>query len=146
LRVNGTYTFKADRTAVYDLMQSTDALMHCLPGAEGMEEIGPDTYRATLKVGVAGIKGTYVCTITTTEKVPNESWTLTIEGQSKSGNLKGVGRFTLKDGENGETELGYDGEAELLGPLAGVGQRVMAPAARMIIGQFFKCMSGQLDQ
>jgi len=144
LHVNGTYTFKADRETVYNLMQSKDALTHCLPGAEELVEIGPDTYRATLKVGVAGIKGTYVCTITTTEKVPNETWTLTVEGQSKSGNLKGVGRFSLKDGENGETELAYDGDAELLGPLAGVGQRVMGPAARMITGQFFKCMSGQL--
>jgi uncharacterized protein len=145
LHVNGTYAFKADRSTVYNLMQSTDALQHCLPGAEGMEEVGPDQFRTTLKVGVAGIKGSYVCTITTTNKVPNESWTLTVEGQSKSGNLKGVGNFTLKDGENGETELAYDGDAELLGPLAGVGQRVMAPAARMIIGQFFKCMSGQLE-
>ncbi len=145
MHVNGTHTFKADRPTVYNLMQSTDALTHCLPGCEGMEEIGTDSYRATLKVGVAGIKGTYVCTITTTNKVPNESWTLTVEGQSKSGNLKGVGNFTLKDGENGETELAYDGDAELLGPLAGVGQRVMAPAARMIIGQFFRCMAGQLS-
>jgi carbon monoxide dehydrogenase subunit G len=144
LHVNGTYTFKADRQTVYDLMQSKDALTHCLPGCEGMEEIGPDAYRATLKVGVAGIKGTYVCTITTTDKVPPDTWTLAVEGQSKSGNLKGVGRFSLKDADNGETELAYDGDADLLGPLAGVGQRMMGPAARMIIGQFFKCMSGRL--
>jgi carbon monoxide dehydrogenase subunit G len=146
LHVNGTYTFKADRTTVYNLMQSKDALTHCLPGAEELEEIGPDQYRTTLKIGVAGIKGAYVCTITTTDQVPNESWTLAVEGHAKTGNVKGVGHFTLKDGENGETELGYDGDAELLGPLAGVGQRVMGPAARMIIGQFFKCMTSQLPE
>lgn len=145
MHVNGTYTFKASRQAVYDLMMSKEALGHCLPGSEGLEEIGPDTYRATLKVGVAGIKGTYVCTITTTNKVPLETWTLTVEGQSKAGNLKGVGNFTLTDKESGETELGYDGEADIMGPLAGVGQRVMGPASRMIIGQFFRCMEGRLS-
>lgn len=146
MHVNGTHTFKASRQAVYDLMMSKEALGHCLPGSEGLEEIGEDTYRATLKVGVAGIKGTYVCTITTTNKVPLETWTLTVEGQSKAGNLKGVGNFTLTDKEGGETELGYDGEADIMGPLAGVGQRVMGPASRMIIGQFFKCMEGQLSR
>lgn len=145
LHVEGTYTFKADRQAVYDLMMSKDALAHCLPGCEGMEEIGEDSYRATLKIGIAGIKGTYTCTIATTSKVPLESWTLTVEGQSKSGNLKGVGRFTIAD-KGEETELAYDGEADLMGPLAGVGQRMMGPASRMIIGKFFECMSGQLAQ
>ncbi len=143
MHVNGSYLFKADRQAVYDLMMSKDALAHCLPGCEGMEEIGEDTYRATLKIGMAGIKGTYVCTITTTDKVPLQTWTLTVEGQAKTGNLKGVGHFTLADKEE-STELSYDGEADLMGPLAGVGQRLLAPASRTIIGKFFDCMNGQL--
>jgi len=145
VHINGTYTFGADRETVYKLMLSKDALAHCLPGAEDLEEIGPDTYRATLKVGVAGVKGTYICTIATTDRVPNESWTLTVEGRSKSGNLKSGGHFTLEDNGEGGTTLGYEGDAELLGPLAGIGQRVMGPASRMINGQFFKCMSGQLS-
>lgn len=144
MHITGTYTFSADPETVYALMLSKDALAHCLPGAEELEEIGPATYRATLKVGVAGIKGTYVCTITATDQVPGKSWTLTVEGQSKSGNLKGVGHFTLEDNGEDGTTLGYEGDAELLGPLAGVGQRMMGPASRMIIGQFFRCMSGQL--
>lgn len=145
MHITGIYTFSADRATVYALMLSKDALAHCLPGADELQEIGPDVYRATLRVGVAGIKGTYVCTITTTDQVSNKSWTLTVEGQSKSGNLKGVGHFTLEDDESGGTTLGYEGDAELLGPLASIGQRVMGPASRMIIGQFFKCMSGQLS-
>jgi uncharacterized protein len=145
LHVNGAYSFKADRQAVYDLMMSQDALAHCLPGCENMEEIGEDAYRATLKIGIAGIKGTYTCTIRTTEKVPLETWTLTIEGQAKTGNVKGVGRFSLADAEGG-TELTYDGDADIMGPLAGIGQRMMAPASRTIIGKFFECMSGQLSE
>jgi carbon monoxide dehydrogenase subunit G len=145
LHVNGSYTFKADRQAVYDLMMSSDALAHCLPGCENMEEIGEDRWRATLKIGIAGIKGTYVCTIAITERVPPDTWTLSVDGSAKTGNLKGVGRFSLAEKDDG-TELSYDGDADLMGPLAGVGQRVMAPASRMIIGRFFECMSGQLEQ
>lgn len=145
MHVNGSYHFNANKRAVYDLMMSKDALTHCLPGCEGMEEIGPDRYRATLKIGIAGIKGTYVCTITTTDKVPLETWTLTVEGSAKTGNVKGVGHFTIVDKDDG-TELTYDGEAEMMGPLAGVGQRMMGPASRMIIGKFFECMSGEFGQ
>ncbi|MCA1668069.1 MAG: carbon monoxide dehydrogenase subunit G, partial [Thermomicrobia bacterium] len=128
---------------VYTMMMSKDALAHCLPGCENLEEIGEDAYRATLKIGIAGIKGTYTCTIRTTEKVPLETWTLTIEGQAKTGNVKGVGRFTLTAADEG-TEVSYDGDADIMGPLAGIGQRMMAPASRTIIGKFFECMSGQL--
>jgi len=145
LHLNGSYTFKADKQAVYTMMMSKDALAHCLPGCENMEEIGEDAYRATLKIGIAGIKGTYTCTITTTEKVPLETWTLTIEGQAKTGNVKGVGRFTLTAADEG-TEVSYDGDADIMGPLAGIGQRMMAPASRTIIGKFFECMSGQLPE
>ena len=143
MHVNGTYTFKADKQAVYDVMMSRDALAHCLPGCENMEEIGEDAYRATLKIGIAGIKGTYTCTIRTTENVPLETWTLTIEGQAKTGNVKGVGRFSLADADDG-TALTYDGDADIMGPLAGIGQRMLMPASRTIIGKFFECMSGQL--
>lgn len=143
MHVNGTYTFKASKEAVYDTMMSVDALQHCLPGAEEMVEIGPDTYRATLNIGIAGIKGVYVCTITTTNQVPNESWTLAVEGQAKQGQLKGIGNFVIKDEGEG-TALSYEGEANMMGPLAGVAQRVMGPASRMIIGKFFECMNGQV--
>lgn len=142
--LNGSHTFKVPRQTVYDVMHSKEALMHCLPGCEGMEETGPDAYRATLKVGVAGIKGTYICTIVGTNSNPPESWTLTVEGSSKSGNLRGVGNFRLEDAANEGTMLHYEGKADLMGPLAGVGQRVMAPAARMIIGKFFTCIESQM--
>jgi len=142
--LNGSHTFKAPRQTVYDVMHSREVLMHCLPGCEGMEDTGPDAYRATLKVGVAGIKGTYVCTIVGTNNNPPESWTLTVEGTSKSGNLRGVGDFRLEDAADGGTTLHYAGKADLMGPLAGVGQRVMAPAARMIIGKFFDCITSQM--
>jgi carbon monoxide dehydrogenase subunit G len=145
LHVNGTYTFKASKQAVYDLMQSQDALTHCLPGCESMEKFGEGQYHAVLKIGIAGIKGTYNCTISMTDNKPPDTWTLTVEGHAKTGNLKGVGLFTLAEKDEG-AELSYDGEADLMGPLAGVGQRVMAPASRMIIGRFFECMSGQLEQ
>ncbi len=145
MHVNGSYQFNASKQAVYDLMMSKDALTHCLPGCEGMEEIGPDKYRAILKIGLAGIKGTYTCVIETTNKVPLESWTLSVEGQAKQGNVKGIGNFTITD-KDGGAEVLYDGEADIMGPLAGVAQRMMGPASRMIIGKFFECMSGELKQ
>ncbi len=143
MHVNGSHTFKATKQAVYETMMSVDVLQHCLPGCEGMEEIGTDQYKATLKIGIAGIKGTYTCTITTTKKMPFDTWTLTVEGHAKTGNLKGVGNFTLTDSDDGSV-LSYDGDAELMGPLASIGQRVMAPASRMIIGKFFDCIEGQV--
>ena len=50
-----------------------------------MEKTGEDSYNAHLKIGVAGIKGSYVGKVRIAEKKPPESFTLQVEGQSRMG-------------------------------------------------------------
>jgi len=43
------------------------------------------------------------------------------------------------------TLLHYSGDITAGGPIAGVGQRMIGGAARMVIDQFFKCVAGKLS-
>ncbi len=61
------------------------------------------------------------------------------------GFVKGVGKMTLTPEGDSKTKVAYNGDGQVGGPLASIGQRLMMPAARMLINQFFKCMDGKLQ-
>ena len=143
MKVDGTYTMAAPRQQVFDTLMDTGALTQCLPGVEKFEEVGEGRYDVVLKAGVAGIKGTFTGTVTLDNARPPEGYRLSMDGSFAGGHVKGAGDITLvADGE--KTNVSYSGEAQVSGRLAGVGQRLITPAARMMAGRFFKCMEEQV--
>jgi len=40
--------------------------------------------------------------------------------------------------------VAYKGDAQVMGLIASVGQRMLSGAAKMFVGQFFKCMEGHV--
>lgn len=143
MKVDGSHTISAPRERVYQTLSDPEALRHCLPGCEKFEEVSPGRYDTILKAGVAGIRGTFTGTVTLSNQQPPESYTLAVEGSFSGGFVKGVGNIALAaDGE--QTKITYSGDGQVGGPLASVGQRLLTPATKMIVGQFFRCMEGQL--
>ena len=71
-------------------------LQKCIEGCEKMEKTGEDSFDAHLKIGVAGIKGSYVGKIRIVEKEPPESFTLQVEGKGGPGWMKGTARIRIR--------------------------------------------------
>lgn len=143
MKIDGSYTMNAPREQVYETLSNPDALRGCLPGCERFEETGEGRWETTLKAGVAGIRGEFTGVVTLTNQNPPESYTLSVEGNFKGGFVKGVGNITL-DEADGKTSVKYSGDGQVSGPLASVGQRLMAPGVKMVANQFFRCMEGQV--
>jgi uncharacterized protein len=145
MKVDGNVTMNGPQQAVYDTLSDPEALRGCLPGCEKFDEVSPGRYETVLKAGVAGVKGTFTGTVTLSDAVPPQSYTLTVEGTFSGGFVKGVGNISLApEGDGGKTKVTYAGDGQVGGPLASVGQRLMVPAARMVVNQFFRCMDGKL--
>ncbi|HET8628098.1 MAG TPA: carbon monoxide dehydrogenase subunit G [Thermomicrobiales bacterium] len=143
MKIEGSYTMDAPREAAYAALSDPAALQHCLPGCEKFEQVGEGRYETVLKAGVAGIRGTFTGTVTMTNQQPPDSYTLSVEGSFSGGFVKGTGDITLED-ESGKTRVKYNADGQVGGPLASVGQRLIGPATKMIAGQFFRCMEGQV--
>jgi carbon monoxide dehydrogenase subunit G len=47
--------------------------------------------------------------------------------------------------DGGQTRVHYTGTANVRGTLARVGARVMQPAAKMVVGQFFDCLGSKAN-
>ena len=137
MKVEGTFTIKAERDHVWELLQDPDVLAACIPGCEKLEPTGEDTYAATLNVGVAGIKGRYQGTVAVADRNPPHGYRMIVEGKGGPGFVKGEGSFTLTEKKAGETNVHVAGDAQAGGTLARVGQRLMTQAAKLLMKQFF---------
>ncbi len=144
MELTGDHTFSAPRERVWQFLLDPETLRQCLPGCEKLDEIGPDEYEATMKIGVAAIRGTYQGRVKISDKQEPDSYRMLVEGKGPAGQVSGEGRLELFD-EGGQTRVHYQGTANVRGTLARVGARVMQPAAKMVVGQFFNCLAGKAN-
>ena len=143
MHLDGTYTFRAPRDQVWGVLLDPEALAGCLPGCEGFQALGGDRYEATLTVGVANVKGTYKSTIQLADVQAPESYRLLVEGGGRPGSIKGEGLLRLSDGDEG-TVVTYAGDVQVTGTVARVGQRLLGSVAKMLVGQFFRCIESRV--
>ena len=143
MTLNGSYRISAPRQAVWAALMDPEVLKKCLPGCEKLDPVGPDAYRAHMKVGIAAIKGSYQGSVSIHEKVAPEKFRMVVEGKGTPGFLRGEGSFELAE-EGSETVLRYQGTAQVGGMIAGVGQRLVQGAARMVVRKFFEALSSHL--
>jgi carbon monoxide dehydrogenase subunit G len=143
MKVEGVYTFPGPPQQVWDLLLSPDSLRACIPGVESLTETTPEHFDAVMKVGVAAIKGTYKGKVAIIDKDPPRAYTLQVEGSGGPGFVKGVARISL-EAEGDGTRVKVEGDGQVGGMLAGVGQRMLPGVAKMLMNQFFECLIGKL--
>lgn len=148
MRLRGSRTIAATREAIWTFLTSPARLRHCLPGCERFESTGPDSYTATMSLGVGLIKGTYTGTIRITDQRRPEQMTLLVEGGGGLGSLVAAGKVTLTElaGGTDQTYLTYDGDATVTGPVAMVGERVMGATADRLFAAFLNCVTSQIEK
>ncbi len=121
-------------------MQDPVVLAKAIPGCEGLEKSGENEYRLKMKMALASLSGAFDGKVTLADPAPPDSFRMIVEGSGKIGFMKGDGvlRLSAKDGG---TEVAYDGEAQVGGTMAAVGQRLIDVSARMLIKRFFEKLS-----
>jgi hypothetical protein len=141
MKLGGSYDVPASRQQVWDAFQDPARLKQAIPGCEKLESVGPDEYKATMKVGVGGVKGTFEGKVRLTDKKPPESYKMAVEGSGGPGFLRGDTLITLSDAEGGGTRVAYDADVQVGGLIASVGQRMLGGVSKMLADKFFGKMS-----
>jgi carbon monoxide dehydrogenase subunit G len=143
MKVEGVYTFPAAADKVWELLLDPESLRACIPGVESLTETSPDHWDAVMRVGVAAIKGTYKGKVGIVDKQPPTAYTLEVEGSGGPGFVKGTAKISLQTEGEG-TRVNVDGDGQVGGMLAGVGQRMLPGVAKMLMNQFFECLIARL--
>ena len=139
MEVKADYSFDAPIAKVWEVLQDPDTLAHCMPGCEKLDPVGNDRYQATMSVGVGAIKGIYQATITLADQMPMRSYKLIVEGNGSPGFVRGEALISLEE-QAGKTLVNVEGEAQVGGTIARVGQRLLGTANRMMMDRFFSCL------
>ena len=143
MKIEGTQKLHAARDLVYSALTDPDILQRCIPGCESLEKTDENVYAATLKAGVGAIKGTFKGEVRLEDMRPPEHYRIVVEGKGGVGFAKGSADFDLEDQE-GATLIKYSGELQIGGTIAGVGQRMIEAAAKMMAARFFAALEAEV--
>ncbi len=138
MKISGSSTLPFDREKTYRNLHDPAILSRCVPGCDALEKIGEDEYAMKMKLALAAFSGLFTGKIKITEASPPQSFKMLVEGSGKVGFLKGEGLMSLSPASETSTELAYDGDVQVGGTIAAVGQRMIDTTAKMMIRKFFE--------
>lgn len=144
MEVSGNYTLYAPRERVWEALLDPETLKRTVPGCESLERVGDDSYHVRVNIGLAAVKGVYEGTLKLLDLQRPEHYHMIVDGKGARGVLHGDGTLTLEARDPTTTVVHYQGEAQLGGPIAGVGMRVAGGAANVLIKAYFSRLADAL--
>ena len=142
MKIEGSYTIRAPRALVWNLMIDPEVLSRCVPGVESLEALGDGAYRMAMKTGVGSIKGSYTGSIKLDELREPEHYKMNVDGKGAPGFLKGAGALDLTE-QDDATVVAYSGDVSVGGTIASVGQRMILSTAKMMTAHFFAALEAE---
>jgi len=138
LKLSGSHSVPAPAERTYELLHDPVILAKCMPGTDHLDKVAEDEYEMKMKMSIASIGGLFAGKIRLAEQHPPESFKLIVEGTGKIGFVKGEGVLNLVPQGDTTTEIRYDGDVQVGGTIAGVGQRLIDSTAKLMIKKFFE--------
>lgn len=146
MKIEGEYLFSGPREVVWELVRDPEVLAGALPGTQSMKQVSETEYEGKMNVRVGPVAGVFSGRVNISDQVPPASCTLTVDGRGAPGFARGAGSMQLEDQGDGTTLMRYEGEFQVGGRLASVGQRLMDSVSKSIIRQGLESMDKTLQQ
>ena len=141
MKISGSYALAFPQERAYEMMQDPEVLARSMPGCESLEKIGENEYRMKMKMVIASLSGAFEGKVRIADQNPPSSFRLIVEGAGRPGFIKGDGQLTLTPASNGGTDVSYEGDVQVGGTIAAVGQRLLDGTAKILIKKFFDKLS-----
>ncbi len=145
MKLDGEHVFHGPRDAVWALIRDPEALAQALPGTETLTKLSENEYEGRMNVRIGPVSGVFSGKVLVSDEAPPETCTLTAEGKGAQGFAKGVGRIQLIDQADGTTLMKYEGDVQIGGKLASVGQRSLDTVSKSMIRQGLTALDAALE-
>jgi carbon monoxide dehydrogenase subunit G len=145
MELKGEYIFNGPRERVWELVRDPQALAAALPGTQSLNQVSENEYQGQMNVRVGPVAGVFSGRVVIADEVPPESYTLSVEGRGSPGFAKGTGQVQLIDQGDGTTLMKYEGQVQIGGKLAGVGQRLMESVSKSMAHQGLESLNKALQ-
>ncbi|MGD9002230.1 MAG: carbon monoxide dehydrogenase subunit G [Anaerolineae bacterium] len=145
MRLEGEYVFDGPRDDVWELVREPEVLATALPGTQSLDQVSESEYQGKMHIRVGPVAGVFSGRIVVSDEVPPESCTLTVEGRGSPGFVNGTGHIQLIDQGDDTTLMQYEGDIQVGGRLASVGQRLIDTVSKSMIRQGLEALNQALQ-
>ncbi len=146
MKLSGSHSINAPRERVWAMLNDIEALRTLIPGVQTLEETELNTYKGVAKIGVAGVKGQYIGTVELADIRPPQRYRLIGQGCGRPGHVKGEGLIESTEQRPNTTPLRYNGDVQVGGSIAGVGQQLIEGTAKLLINQGLKALAQRAER
>lgn len=137
VQYDGTVAIQAARDAVAAFVTDPDRVGRCLPDLQDLQVADERRFTAFVRIGVGPVRGQFKMEIELDPNPSGDEIGMRLKGSGMGSGLQMTSRMRLADGAAGGTELRWQAEATISGPLAAVGGRLLDGQARKVIEQLF---------
>lgn len=141
MKLNGKFVVDAPRTSVWEVLNEPETLAHLLPGAKSVERVSDDEFTATMSVGIGPIRASFSGKLEIVERNEPDFNRMRITGDARQGRIVGDATVTAVELAPDRTEVSVDGEVQVGGMIARVGQRMLGGKSQQMMQQFFRDLS-----
>lgn len=144
MRIEGEHVFNGCREDVWAMVRDPEVLVTLLPGTTSVNQLSENEYEGAINLRVGPVSGGFSGRIIVEDELPPEHCTLNAVGEGRVGFFKGRGTVHLTEHDDG-TLMKYEGEIQIGGKLASIGQRLIDMTSKTMIRQGLKALDAALE-
>jgi uncharacterized protein len=146
VKVSGERTFDAPRDTVWRVLNDPAQMAKTMPGVESFDIEDDRHWRAHVKVplGLGGLRMSI--DFEKTEEREPEFAKLHAKGNGVGAIMNMDTSFNLSDADGGRTNMQWEADVHILGPVASMGQRVLQPIVNQQVSQVLGALDKQVQE
>ncbi len=146
MKVDGVKTLTAPRDIVWDVLNEPSRMAGLLPGVESFEVEDETHWRANVKVplGIGGLK--MKIAFEKLEQQEPEFARLRAKGTGVGAILNMETVFHLSDAGADATDMRWEADVKIAGPVGSMGQRVLQPLINQQVGNVLSALEQQVHE
>ena len=147
MRIENAFDVPASVDEAWRLLNDVPEVVPCMPGAELVEVVGDDAWKAKLHVRLGPIALQFLADVTR-EQTDDSAHRAVLAVKAREAKGRGSAEATIESslaaGDAG-THVSLVTELALKGAVAQYGRGVVADVAQRLTAQFAECIAGKLD-
>ncbi len=144
MKMTGEYAIPVPRQEVWQALNDTEVLKHCIPGCDEIVKRSDTEFDAKVTAKVGPVKARFAGRVSLSNLDPPNAYTISGEGTSgAAGFARGSADIKLEE-QDGGTMLRYTVAATVGGKLAQVGGRLIDATANQMADKFFSSFAERL--
>jgi uncharacterized protein len=147
MRIEGGFTVRAPRERVWGFLTNPARMVPCIPGCQEIAIVGPNAYRARVRVSVGPIKAEFNLEVEVEEEVQPRLVRSVTRGEegTRASTLLAKSVLELEEIEPGATAVRYSSEIAVMGRLGKFGLGVMKKKAEALGAEFAKAVTERIE-